>query len=205
MFSFQAEVNQMTFFLSSFSLWMSIALVLFGAVMLTTGNHRANSNVRSIGLVVISLAFLLGAARFLIDTPAEKCEKRTRQIVAYANDADWTKLQNLMDDDTAVDLSGADKQIGIQAAKGPAIGKAAEVAAKKVHLTGVVVYELRTEQIPDQQIKVTITAAYMVSDTGTAGHASGWEFDYFPPAKSGDHWDLRKIKLLSLDGQPLSG
>jgi hypothetical protein len=190
-------------FLANFPFWATIGLILFGSVMLTHGNRRGNANIRSIGLTIVSLAFLLGAARFLIDTPAEKCEKRTRQIVEYANQGDWTDLQKLMSDDTAVDLSGQDRELGIQAAKGAAIGKAAQIAATKVGLTGVTVYELTTKQIPGQ-ITITFVAAYTVKDTGSSGQASGWEFDFLSPAKSSDPWDLRKIKLISLNGAAVS-
>jgi hypothetical protein len=195
----------MTALLANFPWWLTAAFILFGSVMLTHGNRRGNSNVRSIGLAVISLAFLLGAARFLIDTPAEKCEKRTRLIVDSVNRGDYATLANLIDTDTAVDLSGADKDLGLQVAKGALIPKAAEFAVKKVGLTEVAVWELNTKQIPDQQITITFIAAYKVKDTGDAGHPSGWEFDYLPPAKAGDPWDLRKIKLISLEGQALSG
>jgi hypothetical protein len=192
----------MTAILANIPFWLTVGLILIGAVLLTHGNRAGQSNLRSAGLAVISLALLLGVARFLIDTPAEKCEKRTRQLVDSANRQDWTQLQNLVDPDTAVDLSGREK-----GAVGKDIGKMADALAKKVGLSEVTVWELRTQQTP-QQITVTLIAAYEVKDTGNQGHPSGWEFDYLPPtypASSSGRWDLRTIKLLSLEGQSLQG
>src|ERR1700690_2724537 len=95
----------MLVFLTEIPWWLTLGLVLAGVVILTHGNRRANSRMGPVGLLGVSLAFLLGAARFLIDTDAERCERRTRQIVEDANNQNWAAMENLLDTDTEIDMA----------------------------------------------------------------------------------------------------
>jgi hypothetical protein len=180
----------MTTLLTEIPWWVSVGLVFAGFVILTHGNRRSNEKVRAAGLLVVSLAFLLGAARFLIDTDAERCERRTRHIVDAANNHDWAAFQNLLDADTAIDLGNKGAR-----AKGPAeIRKVSEAVAKQVGLEHVVVVSSHTEQSPGL-IAMTISAASLQDDTQDRAFSTGWEFDYGPV---NGQWHLKLIKLLSM-------
>jgi hypothetical protein len=170
--------------------WLIGSVALAGAVLLTYGNNRSNARVRMAGLLVVSLAILLLALVFLVDTAAERMERRTIAIVNAADKQDWTVLASLLDDDTAVSLGGKSKD----AAGRQGIADAASAAAKLAGLKSVAIASKKTTQ-DDGQITVTFTAATVQDETQGIAYPSGWEFDY---AQSGKQWDLRQIRLLSV-------
>jgi len=187
----------MLYLLANIPWWLTAAVILAGAVMLAHGNRHQKATLRSAGLAVVSIGILLGVAWLLIDTEAEKCERRTRELVASANSQDWAKLQTLLDADTEVNFAGK-----FSGAKGPdAIRKTGEAIAKQVGLKAAYVISLNTQQTPGT-ITVTFSAASEQDETQDRPFASGWEFDYH---NVNNKWDLQFIKLLSLNNEPLQG
>ncbi|MGA2232861.1 MAG: hypothetical protein ABSH22_18330 [Tepidisphaeraceae bacterium] len=173
--------------------WFIAAVALTGAVLLTYGNARANVRVRTAGLLTVSLAILLLALVFLVDTDAERMERRTVEIVNAADKQDWPKLATLLDDDTEVFTFGKSKDSSGR----QGIADAAAAAAKMAGLKSVAIANKRTTQ-DDTKIAVTFTAGTVQDETGGSGYPSGWEFDYFP---NGKQWDLREIRLLSVGSE----
>jgi hypothetical protein len=185
----------MTALLTEIPWWVSVGLVFLGFVLLTHGNRRANERVRAAGLLVVSLAFLLGSARFLIDTDAERCERRTRQIVQAANDHNWAAFENLLDIDTGIDLGNKGAS-----ARGPAnIRKTSETVAKQVGLERVFVVTSHTDETPGL-ITTTLSAASTQEETQDRPFSTGWEFDYSPV---NGVWHLKLIKLLSVGNETM--
>jgi hypothetical protein len=178
-------------FLTEIPWWVTAGLILVGVVVLTHGNHRANAGVRTAGLLVIALAFLLGAARFLIDTDAERCERRTRHIVEAANNQDWATLQNLLDPDTHLDLAGH----AVNGTGPQEIRKASETVAKQIGLKSVFIITSHTDASAPGLIVVTFSAASLQDVTQDRAFSTGWEFDYRPETGK---WDLSSIKMLSM-------
>jgi hypothetical protein len=173
--------------------WLSAALLLAGMVMLVHANRHNSGKLRSIGLVVTSLAVLMGVLPFLIDTDAEKAERRTRQLVDSADKKDWTRMQSLLDADTHISLGNKWPD-----AKGSKeIAQAASAISDKVGLEQVFIVSLKTTQTPDQ-IAVTFSAASKQEASQDRYYPSGWEFDFRP---TGNAWDLREIRMLSLGDQ----
>jgi hypothetical protein len=173
--------------------WLLIAILLAGAAMVVHGNQRGQAPVRSAGLLVICLGLLLGAARFLFPTNAERMASRTRQIVQCASDKNWSRMQGLLDADTRVDLAGH----WPSAAGAANICKDAQTIAQKVKLTSVYLWGLKSRQT-GPRIVVTFTAYTRQEATQDSPYPSDWEFDYL---LRGNRWDLSQITLTNLDGQ----
>jgi len=173
--------------------WLLISLAVAAAVMLIHGNRTINTKWRAAGVATISLLLLLTAARFLIDTPAEKAERQTRQIVNCVNTGNWGQLQALIEPGTAAEFDG----VRPDANGGDAIIHAAEVAAKAVGLTSVGIYTLRTEQTNDL-VTVTFVAYSMQDQSQGRAVVSDWQFDW----RVREHQPhLTKITLLNLGNQ----
>jgi hypothetical protein len=182
--------------------FVTIFLLLAGGITLYYGNRTADSRTRSIGLVVVSLAILLGAARFLIDTPAELCEKRTRQIVDSCDKQDWARLVTLLDANTQLEVSGKDKELSVTNMDfhgGNNVARDAQAAAEACKLKNVGIVSLKTEPM-EGMITVNFNAYSVQDSTEGQPFPSGWEFDYFPV---GSGWELRQIKLTSLGNESL--
>ena len=181
--------------IASIPLWVALLGAMAGGAVIYYGNRRVNEGLRSTGLLVASLAVLLGAAHFLIDTDAQRCERRTWQIVDCADKHDWARLQTLLDEHTRLDLAGQGNNVEGAAA----ITQAGQAAANSVGLRSVSVFVHRTQQV-DNQITVTFSAATVQDQTQGRPEATGWEFDYHDV---GGVWRLAEIKLLSVGTQQL--
>jgi hypothetical protein len=182
--------------------WFTLFLIFAGALAVYYGNRRIDTRTRSAGLLVVSLAMLLGAARFLIDTPAEMVERRTRQIVDCCDKQDWPRLAGLLDADTQLDVSGKEHELAVANMNfrgADNVTKDAQAAAEAAKLKAIQIMSLKTEPV-EGMITVTF-GVYTVQDS-TQGQPfpSSWEFDYFP---SGSRWDLRTIKLTSWGNETL--
>lgn len=180
-------------FLAAIPWWVSVAMLLAGAVLLAYGNRHNHAGVRSAGLAITSLAVLLGVAPYLIDTDAERAERRTRQIVDSADKKDWPRLQSLLDADTHVEFG--DKWPDATGAA--SVSQCAQALAAKVGLESIYLISVKTTQTPDL-IAVTFSAATVQEVTQDRYYPSGWEFDFRPEGKK---WDLQEIKLLRLGDQ----
>jgi hypothetical protein len=175
--------------------WLTGVVLLAGIVVVVHANSRNQSTARSIGLLMVSLGVLMGLCPFLIDTDAERCERRTRQIVQCADQGDWTRMQSLLDAKTHTRLGNKwSDEMGAET-----IAKSAQTVANQIKLKSVFIISLKTEQEPNQ-ITVTFSAATVQDPTQDRPYPSGWEFDYVPDGKA---WRLAEIKLLSLGSESL--
>jgi len=187
-------------FITQIPWWITIFLILAGGVTIFYGNQQFNPRVRSTGLITVSLAILLGAVRFLIDTPAEQAERRTRQIVDACDKKDWPRMASLIDADTRLELSGHEKELSVTDpnVKGAdQITKDAQIAAQADKLKSVFIASMRTQEI-EGLISVTFNAYTLQEATMDRPFPSSWEFDFFPV---GNRWDLRQIKLTALGSE----
>ena len=173
--------------------WILAGLVLAGAVMLVHGNRANKSGLRTAGISVLSLALLLGAAHFLIDTPAERAERMTRQIVDAADKADWPRLRTLLDANTDAEFTGLRPEVH----GGDAIAQTAQAAAHTAGLTSAAIWSLRAEQAGDQ-ITITFVAYTMQEQSQGRPVTSNWQFDW-RVIEGRPH--LTKITLLSFGNQ----
>jgi hypothetical protein len=171
--------------------WVIGVLVFVGSGLILHANSRNMPRLRTGGLLTVSVAFLLIAARYLIDTPAERAERRTRELVQVCDRQDWPRLQVLLDPETDVDLAGRGPN-----AKGPeAIRKVGEVMAKQIGLKRAFIISIGTEET-SSQITVNLTGGTTADQTLDRPVVSNWEFDYVPVDNM---WHLEHIKLLKVD------
>jgi|GEM_PF-3825900 len=182
--------------LANFPWTLIFLFILVGAGLIWYGNRHTKLGIRSGGLTIVSIALLLGACHFLIDTDAERAERRTRQIVDYADKQDWTHLQSLLDADTSVTLG----HYGKAATGADLITDSAKTSAKMVGLKQVFISSLRTKQ-DDTGITITFRVYTRQEQTQDRPAASDWEFDYHQRDDKSP-WDLKDIKLLTVDQQP---
>jgi hypothetical protein len=172
--------------------WWMIGVVVFaGSTVILIANRSNKPRLRTAGLLAVSVAFLLIAARYLIDTPAEQAERRTRSIVQACDAQNWSHLQALLDPETDVDLAGR----GPNAKSADAICKVGEALAKQIGLKRAFIISVGTDQSAGQ-ITVTLTGGTTADQSLDRPVVSSWEFDYVPVATQ---WHLKHIKLLKID------
>jgi hypothetical protein len=173
--------------------WLLAGCILAGIVLLVHGNRANKNGLRSAGVLIVSLTLLLVAAHYLIDTPAEKATRMTRQIVDSVDKADWTRLRGLLDPKTEADFAGHRGNVS----GGDAIAQAAQESAAAVGLKSAAIWSLRTEQT-DATVSVSFVAYTMQEQSQDRAVPSSWEFDW-NLLDGKPH--LTKITLVSLGNQ----
>jgi hypothetical protein len=104
--------------------WLPTAFIAVGLFVLWTGNQRQEKRVLRAGLGIALAGASLVLVSYLVDTPREKAERRTYQLVAAASRRDWPAFRKLLDQQTMVyDLRGPDE-----------ITNAAKLAAEQYNL-----------------------------------------------------------------------
>jgi hypothetical protein len=82
--------------------WLPTLIAVAGVILFVTGNARTETRVRTAGLGVIGLAVLLAVVSYLVDTPRETAEKRSRELCYAFEKADWPKMTSILDTGTTV-------------------------------------------------------------------------------------------------------
>src|SRR5437867_12105339 len=82
--------------------WLPTIAIGVGLFVLWTGNQRQEKPVMRAGIAIALAGLTLALVSYLVDTPLEKAERRTRQLVAAAGKHDWTTFHNLLDPQTNV-------------------------------------------------------------------------------------------------------
>jgi hypothetical protein len=90
--------------------WLPTIAIGAGLFVWWTGNQRQEKPVIRAGVAIALAGLILATVSYLVDTPAEKAERRTRQIVASAGSHDWKTFHGLLDRQTAIyGLHGPDE------------------------------------------------------------------------------------------------
>ncbi len=111
--------------------WFVFSGFAVGVVIFLAGNARVNRRIQLAGAGVVLLAVVLAAVSYFVDTPVEKCVRRTHDIVAATVGQDWPRLESLLDRNTqAVGVRG-NKDI-VEMAR----TRVAEFAIESATLTG---------------------------------------------------------------------
>lgn len=82
--------------------WLPTLIAVAGVVIFITGNARTETRVRNAGLGIIGLAILLAVVSYLVDTPRETAERRSRELCYAFEQADWPKMSSILDRGTTV-------------------------------------------------------------------------------------------------------
>jgi hypothetical protein len=76
--------------------WILGALAIVGVALFIIGNNKTDAQMRNIGLGVIALAVVMLLVSWFVDTPEEKCLKRTKQLVQAVEKRDWEGFNQLV-------------------------------------------------------------------------------------------------------------
>jgi hypothetical protein len=174
--------------------WLPTGIVVVGVVLFFMGNQRTEPKTRAAGIAVVALAMVLSLVSYLVDTPKEKCEKRTRAIVESVVKKDWPRLRSLLDQHTSFDTAGGQISQAPATNNGPMIATEAESASAAIGLQSVTVPVLESKQ--DQSLITVTFSAFSVQDR-TQGQVvkSSWEFSW---QQRGDDWFLQQITLIKI-------
>ena len=174
--------------------WAPTLLGIIGIALFVSGNRRQKINIRTAGLVVLSVGILWAVVSYLVDTPKEICQKHTRQFVRSVIDRDWTTFGRLMEPeadfkfvgsnwqmdgrDTLVDAIRADvDQIGL---------KSAHITSMQADETGdVIVIHIRVYSVQDYSMGQPLD--------------SEWEMEWH---KDGGGWLLHEIRGIRVANIP---
>ena len=184
-------------FLANTPWWLIILILFAGAILLFFGNRNQNRPLRTTGLCLLSLGILLIAAVFLIDTPAERMERNTKQIVADVDSKDWTRLHAMLDPQTQLDF-GSQAPAGLSNVSGAdSITQLTQKEATQVGLRRVLITGTKIEQ-SDGLIVVAFNAASWQEASLDQAVMSTWQFNW--KLRNGQ-WYLDAIELRNLQSQ----
>jgi hypothetical protein len=169
--------------------WLPTLIALVGVILFVRGNRRQQVNVRTAGVSVIGLAFLLAAVSYFVDTDKEKVQKRTRQLVQSVEKGDWKVFESLLEPQATLTASGLPWYVD----RAEIVG-GARSAADRVGLKGVSIASMKTER--DGEKITSHIKVFSVQDE-TAGRPldSEWEFDWL---NAGQGWQVSQIREIAI-------
>src|SRR5690349_6550710 len=77
--------------------WAPTALFFLGGFVFYSGNKRQERMTRNVGSAITVLAIALALVSYFVDTPIEKCTKRSKQLIYAVASRDWPKAESLLD------------------------------------------------------------------------------------------------------------
>ena len=177
--------------------WLPSSIAVVGAVVFSAANKRREFRLRTVGLLVVLLAVVLGVVSYFVDTALERAEKQTRAIVDAFEDKDWPKFRALLDRNTSLGiLNGATLFRG-----NDQITEKASAASDRHGFRAVNVTSMQSRQ---DQTLITVTIGLVSTQDMTAMRpvTSTWEFDY---VESADGWHLNEVRAVEIGRQQGQG
>ena len=169
--------------------WLPAAIALIGIVVFVSGNRRVEKNVRLAGVGIVALAVLLVAVSWLVDTPLERAEKQSNELVRAFERADWAKFAEILHRDATITILGTpiyeDREDILAAAK---------VAHSKYGFKNLTVLSSTAEQA---QTEITITIVLLSEQSSSMAQTinSQWQFAW---QKRTDGWSLVEVRALKI-------
>ena len=177
--------------------WLPASVALVGAVLFYTANKRGEARLRTVGMLVVLLAVLLGVVSYFVDTALERAERQTRGLVDAFEDKDWAKFSSFLDRHTSLGvLDGVTLYRGNEE-----ITTRARAASDKYGFRAVNITSMRSRQ---DQTLITVTISLISTQDVTAMRpiTSTWEFDY---VESADGWRLSEVRAVEIGKQTGQG
>ncbi|MCC7351970.1 MAG: nuclear transport factor 2 family protein [Phycisphaerales bacterium] len=174
--------------------WLPAMILLAGAALFITSNSRRQFRLRTIGLGVVVVGMALMAVSYFVDTPAEKCLKNTRALIAAFQQKDWTTFQSLLDPRASVAINSS---ITIYSNREDIV-QAARRAQEMYQFTTARV--LGTEAVQRDSL-ITVTLTLYTDQQATMGRpfTSTWKFEW---QDFGKGWTLWRITALRIAERP---
>ncbi|MCC6422225.1 MAG: hypothetical protein IT447_02000 [Phycisphaerales bacterium] len=174
--------------------WLPTVIILIGMGLFIVGNNRRQFRLRSAGLGVAVLGVTLIATSYFVDTPAEKCLKNTRELVAAFGQKDWTKFESLLDPRASVAINAS---LTLYSNRSDIV-QAAKNAQEMYQFTTVRVLGTQATQ---QDSLITVTLTLFTDQQATMGRpfTSTWKFEWQDYGKG---WTLWRITALRIADRP---
>src|SRR5688572_16280892 len=87
--------------------WLPALIAGVGIVVFVTGNKRVENRVRYAGLGILLLAVALVVVSYLVETPNEVAERRSRELVHAFEQRDWAAMTSILDPGAIVTVPNA--------------------------------------------------------------------------------------------------
>ena len=173
--------------------WLPALIAAVGVVLFVTGNNRLETKVKYAGLGVVALAVVLTAVSYLVDTPVETAERRTRLLVDAFERADWPAMSAILDPEaTAYAFS-----IPVYRGREKIMEKAQEVHGRH-GFKSVNVVTMNSERA-DTVITVN---TFLFSEQDAVGRTlnSDWQFEWQRRAEGWRLMGVRAVKIGNYTG-----
>ena len=168
--------------------WLPALIAAVGAVLFVTGNNRLERKVKLAGLAAIAAAVLLMTVSYFVETPVERAERRTGELVDAFEKADWPAMRAILDPTASVSVLN----FPIYGSRDE-IMKAAESAHSQYGFKSVNVLSTNTERV-DTLINVGLL---LLSEQDALGRTlnSEWQFVW---QETADGWVLVEVRALKI-------
>lgn len=174
--------------------WLPTVIFLAGAGLFIAGNNRRRFRLRTAGAGVVILAAVLVGVSYFVDTPAEKCLKNTRELIAAFQKKDWATFESLLDPRASVAINSSITLYSNRAD----IVQAARRAQEMYQFTTARVLGAEAVQ-QDSLISVTLTLFTDQRATMGRPFTSTWRFEW---QDFGKGWTLWRITALRIADRP---
>jgi hypothetical protein len=168
--------------------WLPAVIAAVGVVLFVTGNKRTEAKLRNAGLAVVLLGIALAAVSYFVDTPLERAEKQSRQLVKAFEKTDWATMSSILDRDAIVSLQSLPIYTGRDE-----IVAAAKKAHERYGFKSATVLSANGERA-DTLITVNVV---LLTEQDALGRTlnSDWQFEWQERA---DGWSLVEVRALKI-------
>jgi hypothetical protein len=164
--------------------WLPTFICGVGIVLFITGNNRQETRLRNAGTAIFLIGIALALISYLVETPKEKVERHTHELIARVVAEKWSAIQSLLD-----------PRITFARLHGPSeLTHAMELAQEQVHVTSAHITSMRVNVLPGQ-ISDTIDVLSFQQATLDRPIVSGWRLAWVPTTSNKD-WKLIQIECL---------
>lgn len=175
--------------------WIPTLLVIIGLGVWVSGNRRQTLKVRQAGLLIMAVAVGWAVMSYLVDTPKETCQRRTRRLVQAAVDRDWNTLSNLLAPDVELTAAGNTAKVdGREVLVSTLKVDVNQIGLKSAVLTGI-------DAAEDQS--GVIVSIHVFSDqelTMDRPIDSQWQLTW---RETNGHWLLHEARAIQVANVPL--
>lgn len=174
----------MTDLLFSTPWWLPTLICGIGIVLFITANNRQETRLRNSAIGIFVLGLLVALVSYYVETPKEKVDRHTHELVTAVVADNWKMARSLLDPQiTFARLHGPDQIIA-----------AMQAAQNQVQVKSAHIMSMRTDASPND-ISVNIDVLTNQEATMDRPIMSGWRLDWVPTPDRRD-WKLALIECL---------
>jgi hypothetical protein len=164
--------------------WLPTLFCGLGIGLFVIANNRQETRLRNVSVGIFLFGIAIALVSYLVETPKEKVERHTRELIASVVSQDWPKIQSLLD-----------PQIVFAGLHGPAeVTHAMQLAQQDVHVTSAHITSMKLDVSPGD-ISNSINVLTFQQATLDRPIVSGWRLDWAPTPNNKD-WKLIRVECL---------